>query len=716
MKILKSYKETRGYVSQVRQLADENKKSFGFLPKNAYEYAASHGRLWIAVNEKGEMQGYLLFGGRHPRLKVFQIYVCDEYRGSGVGKKMIDELIKHAESRYYSTITANVATELQANRFWQHKDMGFSLIEQMPGERNRRPKNVYLLELRSSVLFMEATVEQPEITYINQPILRTASYAIDLNILLDVVKKDRDEEKVARNLLSSAMVGKVSLSVSYELQKELERHIENGNDPVLQFAKGLPTLPGLPPKVLTELTDELRGILFPGSDKTRKRGGRDESDLIHLASCIHHKAYGFITRDSRILRHADELKEKFNLEIASPIDLYDPFDEEEFSRRQTIEVESERRQIKASNLQEEERLSAEKFLKTFQIPNQQALSCLDSGTTVFPRKRLVFYSGEEIVGVGSWDKNAKANQNSIVVYLYVDEKHPESEKAIDYLLGAAMESSIYGKLARLDLQCADKQLKTRETAVQRGFRFREGMSLSLSKLTFKGVVTKSNWNQFKRQFEKESGLVVITDVMPDHKELQNTGVTWKRQSSQSLSTTSLFSFETLISPGSLIAPGRDGAIVPIKEQYADQLINSVRTQATFLPDPEAVLRLERAYFLDASKQKLLSPGKIIVFYVSGSKLGGKQAVGLARVTFVDTLTKRQAVIRLGRQGVLTEEQIKQRANKSGEIAAFTFDNFLQFHNPVSYKDLKKIGCGKANFVTIETLPSKKLLEIVKKAF
>lgn len=46
---------------------------------------------------------------------------------------------------------------------------------------------------------------------------------------------------------------------------------------------------------------------------------------------------------------------------------------------------------------------------------------------------------------------------------------------------------------------------------------------------------------------------------------------------------------------------------------------------------------------------------------------------MARVTFSDTMTKEQAVLKLGRQGVLTTEEIEQRASPEGEVGSFTFD-------------------------------------------
>ena len=76
--------EVTRYLDQVRQLADANRDALGFLPATAYEEAAMRGCLWVVVRRPAnKLQGYLFFGDRFPRLRVYQVYVCPEFRSSG---------------------------------------------------------------------------------------------------------------------------------------------------------------------------------------------------------------------------------------------------------------------------------------------------------------------------------------------------------------------------------------------------------------------------------------------------------------------------------------------------------------------------------------------------------------------------------------------------------------------------------------------------------
>ena len=111
--------EVRHYVDEIRKLADTDKTALGFFPASVYRESAMKGDLWVAVDRTRKMCGYLLFGGRFPRLRVFQIFVRPEFRGSGTARTLLETLRDYGEKHNYLTITARVARELEANRFWE---------------------------------------------------------------------------------------------------------------------------------------------------------------------------------------------------------------------------------------------------------------------------------------------------------------------------------------------------------------------------------------------------------------------------------------------------------------------------------------------------------------------------------------------------------------------------------------------------------------------
>ena len=719
-RILKTPMEVESYIDQVRGLGDANRSALGFLPASAYTETAMKGGLWVAVDQTNkDLMGYLLFGGTYPHLKVFQVHVLPEFRSRGLARRFIEELRKYGEEMAYLTISARVATELEANRFWQ--GIGFRIIRQKPGgAKSGRTLNVYLFELDTPSLLRELQsdtssdkVGVQQIAYPSRPILQTPSYVLDLNVFFDVVRK-RDIGESAR-ILSSAFNSEIKLHVTSEFIRELERHSQDfENDPVLEFARGLPVLPDLSPDTLAPLMEEIEKILFPDSTRTGKERPNEVSDRIHLASCIHHRAYGFVTRDVAILRRATELHAEYDLRIISPADLYDSHQETDPPLPLTAAVGQQ--EISVAELHERDRTEAEAFLAGLGIGSSDVVSCLAPGTTHSPRVRLVARAEEEIIGIGSWSANRGTHRDT-TAYLYVNEDHPSSDGAISYILESSINSGGYGQLSRLDLEISPRQIRTREVAVSKGFQpsgvQRRDVSGSLTKISLKGMVMRDGWSSFVNEFEEIAG-VVLPNRIPRYDELVNTGIFLRKKTSDRRSTISLFDFETLISPGAVICPGRTAVMIPIIPAYADELLPSTVRQIPALPGKEAALRLERAYFSGGRGPDLLTPGKIAVFYISR---GRQEAVASARITFSGNLTKTQAVLNLGRQGVLTAEEINETANSKGEVTAFTFDNVVTFPQYIAYRDLKEMGCvGPTNLVTAEELSHASLCRMVERAF
>ena len=193
------------------------------------------------------------------------------------------------------------------------------------------------------------------------------------------------------------------------------------------------------------------------------------------------------------------------------------------------------------------------------------------------------------------------------------------------------------------------------------------------------MVGADNWPSFRRDFKAKTDCELLQEDVPSWRTISDTGIVMDTGQRGRPVTISSFDFETLVSPCALILPDRTAVIIPIKKKYTG-LISSTGRQRSLLPEKETAFRLERAYFLAAGKHRLLPKGTIVVFYVSSPR---SEAVALARVTFSDTLTKTQAVTKLGRQGVLSEKDIDERADPHGKIAAFTFDNLLRFQTNVS---------------------------------
>src|SRR5690606_27965732 len=118
--------------------------------------------------------------------------------------------------------------------------------------------------------------------------------------------RDWSSDVCSSDLFATAFNGDVRLCVSHEFAQELKRSsVAQADDPILQFAESLPTLPLL--EHADELMEALRSMIFPDRDENRARAVNDASDLRHLAACIRHGIRGFVTNEKAILRAGPKL-------------------------------------------------------------------------------------------------------------------------------------------------------------------------------------------------------------------------------------------------------------------------------------------------------------------------------------------------------------------------------------------------------------------------
>ena len=96
-----------------------------------------------------------------------------------------------------------------------------------------------------------------------------------------------------------------------------------------------------------------------------------------------------------------------------------------------------------------------------------------------------------------------------------------------------------------------------------------------------------------------------------------------------------------------------------------------------------------------------------MFYVSRPV---KCMIGIARVTYSDTIPVDKAMDLLVRQGVLEKDKMLE-ISKNEQIEVFTFDNFHQFPQNIDIQFLKSLGIGKNNFITKFTISYEDFIEI-----
>ena len=709
--ILKQPSDVIPYVDQIVATADAHGRELGFLPKAVYRESAERRRLWVAVPASGgEIAGFLHFGGTYPQLKVKQIFTLETARRQGVAQRLLSELVRYGEKHSMLGITARVGDDLPANEFWAHN--GFLLHHTEPGKTPKREINVYLRELDVPSLFREASSPSDShppaaeaLAFPSRPRLQAARWVLDLNVVFDALRQ-RDEGQ------SLSLLGAIPVLVTAELIRELERtSAGEENDRLLRSARGLPRLPEPPADQVARLTASLRDTLELAASAASKRGTTDASDLRHLAACIYYRAHGFVTRDGRILQHTESLRNQYGLRVAAPAELVPPVLTDTEREASPVTVELDHSHLSGCTLADDDHDDSAQFLERLGLGPNRLGDILDPGTTQQPAEHRVVRVGGQVLGMAAL-RPPRIVGETWTAHVCVEEGRTESLIAAEHLFDWLLTPRIRSKLYRVDLHTGPGQLTTKQVALDCGFRRveagDESLDAPLSKTVFGGFVLPDDWQAFAVDFEEQTGLR-LTALMPSWRELTRNGVE-VRSADGPGSRIPLFDFETLISPGLLLPVGRPGAVVPVKPRYAAQLLPPTVKQPSLLPGREAALRLERAYFFSAGRHDLVSRGTIIVFYISDPRM---EAAAVARATFSATLSEEEAVAALSRQGVLSPDDIEDRADSRGQVTAFTFDSLTGIPHPVTHGELKKLDClGPANNAGVGRLSPDQLLRIV----
>lgn len=704
-------REVRRWVAAVRAGADSDKDALGFLPAQAYEQAATQGTLFVAVDRRGghgRYAGHILFGATYPHAKIFQVFVPASDRGSGVGRQLIQALLGYLEDRQYLSVSAKVASELPANVFWSSQK--FEIIATRSGGTSRgRTINIRAYQFNTPALF---GYRRPVSGIpLNDPLPNlTVVFAFDLNVFFDVVKR-RPRSEYGAVVMTAAFNNIVRLVVTEEFTNELRRTGTAGQDPILEFALQLPTLPPPPNGVSEAMLEELASIIFPARAKAGKLTVQDRSDLVHLAIASHHKIAAFVTAEDALVKASEHIEAAFRIKIVHVKDLAETL-RSATSASSPLDIGFSDRDLRLAEITDKHSGAIRNLVDSLKLPSDLYGLALAEGVQANTRGSLAITFGEQIVCAAFW-RPQSILQGVLEAFLLVDEDQASALVAVNALLNPLSRIARERGPARLRVLIPNSATGTQDVAIRYGFMRCTGNQAEISRyqrLTIGKVVNKTSWPSLRALLEVEADMRFAEDfVAIADEELR---IQFQNRAGTEF-LIDLFDLETILSPTLFLLSGRDAVLAPIRAIYADDLLDTGE-QASLLPRPQASILHERTYFSHSRNERLLSRGTPIVFYESGKANGRSAAIAVARITNTVVIPKSQIAATLLDGGVLAEDDIKNLS--SGDlIAATTVDNVLKLRKPVPLRDLREFGCvDGSNLITSKPITLDQLEQILSK--
>jgi hypothetical protein len=456
---------------------------------------------------------------------------------------------------------------------------------------------------------------------------------------------------------------------------------------------------------------ELQGLVFPNQARTGTLSVQDQSDLIHLATAIHHGATGFITSERAVVSCSAEITRRFGLQVFHIKDFAEMLAAKQLPAS-GIQVSFSGTTLRIWDLVETSSETISTFLKCI-APAHSAWNDINPQGLLTPHvRRVAVTSDKDIVCAASWDSRAGLRSHSRVAILS-DEEHPACEAALDAILHNIVTDLSAIRPVVVELDISSGAALARKAALLHGFRdAMAGSPPRLHKLCVGRPITRKNINVLAAEIERCSGLMLPSELPPFTSYVQRIEVRDARGSEQRIELKTL---EKLLSPTLLALPERSGAIVPIRRSYADELFGT-GPQLPLIPTTQAVLFSERIYLSSSRNLHTLPEGSILFFYES-AKAGGRSAViAAARAVESSVHEKRFLPAKLLERGVIQEQALEQLTSND-KITVTRFDNVMVFTKRVSLSKLRGLGCvDGANLVTSRRISPEQVNAIMTEAY
>jgi len=690
--------ELQGLLGAIVDVADRYKSEIGFWPQSRLSDAIKRKRLISAVLDSLEgpiVVGFLVHSGVHPSSKIQAVAVHPDHLRRGIGQSLLDAAVSNLEAEHFISVCAKPAKDLQhAQKFYAKNGFEFVRIE-AGGQTRKRQIVVRERILQAPSLF--DTLEQQKTFDVPAAIdnVRNRLWIIDINVLFDLLKSDRDRYQKAYRIIGAALAGRINVAVTSEFIEELQRSSDKFKaDPILELASALPTIFIAEKASLKEKATEAHDLIFAKGQPKQAGTPQALSDCRHIAECSLGNAAAFITSDGPLLKSRSLIRKHFGLEVAALDDLYDALS--------FYDIEHDGSDVVAEGFRINVGTTNDALGLITKTKSQPYIS---EGATPFSRSNtahimLAYNDGGDAIGYLNVQTPAELGGRHKII-LIVDHQEGIAEHVADALLGKALEMLTMGGPHLASLSDIPGQTTVRRVALQLGFK-QADKGRDLAKFVLGGPLTPNSLAEQLNRILLSMGEELSKRLFPASIERLD-----------ELFENDIDAFERLersLSPGLLASNHREIVIQPIGEPFAAELLGT-SDQLNFLEKFGGAYRTEKVYVCGSSKRNNFRPNQIILFYESIRSGGRGVVVAAANVVGVMLQDKSK----------ITEDQMKrtvvgsvEKLSTTEQVTLVTFNSLLRFPRPVTLERLKELGAHTGqNFVSttkISTIVGQQIMD------
>lgn len=301
-----------GLLAEAIVLGNEDKRTLGFLPHQAYEQACVNGTL-IAAVENGHVLAYALYSLPRQVVRLTQLCVSREARGRGLARLLIETISQRHADRF--GITLKCRNDFAASAMWPR--LGFKRQGEIPGRsRKRLPLTIWWRDHGHPALFSAAE---------SLGLLRVM---LDLNVFIDLESSyERPEYLESGPLAGDWLADQVDLVISDELLVEIGRHPDQAEKERQLRAAGRYLTVRADDTALDAAASRIADLVLEADGADLSVSTNDVSDVRHLATAWLSGITVIATRDEKFIDWSPRIVDTTGVRVMRPSDVVLQLDE-----------------------------------------------------------------------------------------------------------------------------------------------------------------------------------------------------------------------------------------------------------------------------------------------------------------------------------------------------------------------------------------------------
>ena len=657
--------EKSPYLENVIKLGDANSKILGFLAEGAFRNFAIKKQILVALDDKKNLCGYLLYNINQKGKSVSIVHLCVEpsYRQQGIAFALVDNLKKITKD-FFLGIRIHCRRDYEINKVWP-KFGFFAMNEKQGRSKQGSILTVWWFDHGHPTLFTLAD---------KQEIGPKLPVVIDANIFYDLQKSPQSVTiKESHSLLAEWL--NVELHLTPEIYNEINRH-KNGTERKRgwRFIKAFKELNILDDE-FQKTREQLRSFF------QKKMSDSDESDLRQLARAIANNMRFFVTRDIALQNKSEEIYKNFGMQIISPSYLITYQDE--LMREIEYQPIKLAGKINIKRVDSEQIVLLEKQFDALQWKTKAQFKQHLQPYLAEPRifETVIIQSAGQLLALIVYGRK---NQHELEIPIFRFTQNSLSATLARYLLLKTVLDSLVEKRVLTKITDLNLSAEVIDALREQGF-----------------VLIKNHWIKASLQIvgtakQLVAELTSIGNNLPQISQYA-TQMTEAIESSLSNNNRGLLYIERSLWPTKITDLDIPTFVVPIQPDWAMQLFDfNLAKQDIFGGEPSLILKVENVYYRanHSSPKELTAPARIL-WYVGKGKGNYQGTMSIRACSYLDEVVIDKPKVlfsRFKRLGVYEWKDVfetaKQNLNK--DIMAFRFSNTEIFNHPIHRNELKEI--------------------------